>query len=38
LDDDLTILKAPAGRPGGTAERATEDNIEKEFFDLINKR
>ncbi|MCB9361032.1 MAG: TlpA family protein disulfide reductase [Flavobacteriales bacterium] len=38
LDSDLTILKAPAGRPGGTAERATEDNIEKDFFDLMNKR
>jgi len=38
LDKNLNILKAPAGRPGGTAERATEDNIEKDFYDLINKR
>lgn len=38
LDDNLNIIKAPAGRPGGTAERATEDNIEKEFFDIMNKR
>lgn len=38
LDKNLNILKAPAGRPGGTAERATEDNIEKEFFNLMNKR
>ena len=38
LDNDLTILKAPAGRPGGTAERATEDNIEKDFFEITNKR
>lgn len=36
LDKNLKIVKAPAGRPGGTAERATEDNIEKDFYDLIN--
>jgi thiol-disulfide isomerase/thioredoxin len=34
IDKDLKVLKAPAGRPGGTAERATEDNIEKEFYEL----
>ncbi len=37
LDNNLKVVKAPAGRPGGTAERATEDNIEKDFYDLINK-
>ena len=37
LDQKLNILKAPAGRPGGNAERATEDNIEKDFYDLINR-
>ncbi len=37
IDKNLKILKAPAGRPGGTAERATEDNIEKDFYELINK-
>jgi thiol-disulfide isomerase/thioredoxin len=34
IDYNLKIIKAPAGRPGGTAERATEDNIEKDFYDL----
>ncbi|MFB0924453.1 MAG: redoxin domain-containing protein, partial [Vicingaceae bacterium] len=34
INDDQTIYKAPAGRPGGTAERATEDNIERDFYDL----
>ncbi|PCJ25148.1 MAG: hypothetical protein COA97_08350 [Flavobacteriales bacterium] len=34
VDDNLKIVKAPAGRPGGTAERATEDNIEKDFYEL----
>ncbi len=34
VNDDLKIVKAPAGRPGGTAERATEDNIEKDFYEL----
>ena len=34
IDGDLKIVKAPAGRPGGTAERATEDNIEKDFYEL----
>jgi thiol-disulfide isomerase/thioredoxin len=38
IDKDLKILKAPAGRPGGTAERATESNIEKDFYNLINSR
>ncbi len=37
LDKTLKILKAPAGRPGGTAERATEENIEKDFYNLVNK-
>ena len=36
IDKDGVVVKAPAGRPGGTAERATEDNIEKDFYDLIN--
>ena len=35
LDKNLKVAKYPAGRPGGTAERATEDNIEKDFYDLI---
>tara|TARA_B100000809_G_scaffold47690_1_gene42370 strand:+ start:29843 stop:31300 length:1458 start_codon:yes stop_codon:yes gene_type:complete len=34
IDEHQTIYKAPAGRPGGTAERATEDNIERDFYDL----
>lgn len=34
MDSDLQIVKYPAGRPGGTVERATEDNIEKDFFEL----
>ena len=38
IDEDLKIIKYPAGRPGGTAERATEDNIEKDFYELINKK
>jgi len=37
LNKNLKVIKAPAGRPGGTAERATEDNIEKDFYELINK-
>ncbi len=37
LDKNLKVYKFPAGRPGGTAERATEDNIEKDFYDLIKK-
>ena len=36
VDKNQTIIKAPAGRPGGTAERATEDNIEKDFYELTN--
>jgi thiol-disulfide isomerase/thioredoxin len=36
INKDLKILKAPAGRPGGTAERASEDNIEKDFYNLTN--
>jgi peroxiredoxin len=36
IDKNGLIVKAPAGRPGGTAERATEDNIERDFYDLIN--
>ena len=34
LDKNLIVYKFPAGRPGGTAERATEDNIERDFYDL----
>ncbi|MCO6499774.1 MAG: TlpA family protein disulfide reductase [Vicingus serpentipes] len=37
VDKKGIVIKAPAGRPGGTAERATEDNIEKDFYDLINR-
>ena len=37
IDENLNVVKAPAGRPGGTAERATEDNIEKDFYDLIKR-
>lgn len=35
-DEYLKIYKAPAGRPGGTIERATEDNIERDFYELTN--
>lgn len=38
IDDNLKVVKYPAGRPGGTAERATEDNIEKDIYELINKK
>jgi len=38
IDNKQKILRAPAGRPGGTAERATAHNIDKEFYNLINKR
>jgi len=34
IDRNLKVIKFPAGRPGGTAERATEDNIEKDFYEL----
>ncbi len=34
IDSNQKIIKYPAGRPGGTAERATEDNIEKDFYEL----
>ena len=34
IDSKQKIYKAPAGRPGGSIERATEDNIERDFFDL----
>lgn len=37
IDQNLKIYKFPAGRPGGTAERATENNIEKDFFELTKK-
>ncbi|MDG1477228.1 MAG: TlpA disulfide reductase family protein [Vicingaceae bacterium] len=37
IDDNLKVVKFPAGRPGGTAERATEDNIEKDIYELINQ-
>lgn len=36
IDKNLKVVKFPAGRPGGTAERATEDNIEKDIYELIN--
>lgn len=38
LDNNLNIISSPAPRPGGFAERATEDNIEKLFYDATNKR
>jgi thiol-disulfide isomerase/thioredoxin len=37
IDDNLKVVKFPAGRPGGTAERATEANIDKEIYELINQ-
>lgn len=37
IDKNLKVIKFPAGRPGGTAERATEDNIEKDIYELINQ-
>ncbi len=36
VNKNLKVVKYPAGRPGGTAERATEDNIEKDFYKLTN--
>ena len=38
IDKNGLIVKAPAGRPGGSAERETEDNIEKDFYNLIKGR
>jgi len=38
LDNNLNIISSPAPRPGGSAERATEDNIEKIFYDVMNKK
>lgn len=38
IDDQQKILKAPASRPGGNTERTTEGNIDKELYDIINKR
>lgn len=37
INDNLKVVKFPAGRPGGTAERATEDNIDKDIYELINQ-
>ena len=37
IDDNLKIVQFPAGRPGGTAERATEANIDKDIYKLINQ-
>ncbi|MCL4856620.1 MAG: TlpA family protein disulfide reductase [Flavobacteriales bacterium] len=34
IDDKLNIISAPAPRPGGSAERSTEENIEKYFFEI----
>ena len=34
LDNRLIVYQFPAARPGGTAERATELNIEKIFYDM----
>lgn len=36
VDDNLKVVKFPAGRPGGTAERANEDNIEKDIYEITN--
>jgi hypothetical protein len=38
LDKSLKVHKYPAGRPGGTAERATEQNIEKDFYELTKNK
>lgn len=37
LDDKLNIIKSPAPRPGGSAERSTEENIEVDFNNVVNK-
>ena len=37
IDKNLKVVKFPAGRPGGTSERATEANIEKDIYELINQ-
>ncbi len=37
IDNHQKILQAPAARPGGNAERATEDDIDRELYNLINK-
>lgn len=37
IDENLKVVRYPAGRPGGTAERATEDNIDKHIYELINQ-
>jgi peroxiredoxin len=34
INKEGVLVKAPAGRPGGTAERASEENIEKDFYNL----
>lgn len=36
INKEGKLVRAPAGRPGGTAERASEINIEKEFYDLTH--
>jgi len=38
MDENLKVVKFPAGRPGGTAERATEDNIDRDIYELINNK
>jgi thiol-disulfide isomerase/thioredoxin len=38
IDENLKILKAPAPRPGGTAERATEENIDQDLYELTKSR
>jgi len=37
LDKNLKIIGNPAGRPGGTAERETEDDIDKDLYLLTKK-
>ena len=37
IDENLKVVRFPAGRPGGTAERATEANIDKDIYELINQ-
>ncbi len=37
IDDEGKILQAPAGRPVGNAERPTDINIEKYFYELKMK-
>lgn len=37
LDEKLNVISNPAPSPGGSAERSTEENIEKYFYEIANK-